>query len=392
MPTNSQQFFEEQKQASQYKVKLLGDYALPFFYKLGSQYRTVWIVDGFAGPGRYDDGETGSPVATAAVAAKVAPHQSQLRVINVERDPALFSRLEESVAHAGPLTVNLPGKFSARIADIIQIIGDDPALFFIDPFGMTGTDIRLIDEILARKARTVTELLIHFSYRGFQRMAGNLTFRPRSPARQQAAETKVRQLDAMLGSPVWQGIWTNSALSSAEKCERVAELFATALRARGIDHVHPIKMRDDYHGPTRYELLFATRSSHGVYLMSDQVCRYERALPGADLGDQLSLMGASSRRASRPSRSDLRDRVYEVGLAQRRGSLQQLQRIISPEFFGFFTEKDYADALRELIRMGLISRETDRGLKPREELRFVASPTAGRKGGLGASAPKRSAS
>ncbi len=45
---------------------------------------------------------------------------------------------------------------------------DDPVLFFIDPFGMEGADLRLIDRILDRKSKTVTELLINFSYRGFQ--------------------------------------------------------------------------------------------------------------------------------------------------------------------------------------------------------------------------------
>src|SRR3954469_12753958 len=104
MPTDPERFFEDPKEASRYKVELLRDYALPFFYKLGSRYRRVWIVDGYAGAGAYDadhdsPAQTGSPMVTAEVALRVADqnHRSELRIINVERDRSMFERLQSNL-------------------------------------------------------------------------------------------------------------------------------------------------------------------------------------------------------------------------------------------------------------------------------------------------------
>lgn len=377
MPTNPERFFEDPKESSRYKVELLRDYARPFFYKLGSRYPLIWIVDGYAGPGVYEAeggsaAQMGSPLVTAQVAHQVMDegHRSELRIVNVERNGELFARLRDNLRGYEARVTNLLGSFESRADEILQLVGNDPVLFFIDPFGMEGADLRVIDRLITRKARTVTELLINFSYRGFQRMAGNLTERSRSPAREKAAATKVTNLDAMLGDGTWRWIWNDDTLTPEEKCAAVAKKYRASLRGREIEHVHPVRMRDTFYGPTRYELVFATRSSHGVYLMSDFVARYERELFNAAHTD-ISLEPQIREQENEERRGGLRRAIHDVGLDRRLATPGQITRALAPTHFGLFTERDYMRCLRELVREGGILRDTDKGIEAAEKLRFI---------------------
>lgn len=60
--SNTKDFFKTKNPWSIYKDKLLFDYLTIFFQKiLLNGYDTIYI-DGFAGKGRFDDGEEGSPI------------------------------------------------------------------------------------------------------------------------------------------------------------------------------------------------------------------------------------------------------------------------------------------------------------------------------------------
>src|SRR5215204_6014320 len=123
---------------------------------------------------------------------------------------------------------------------------------------MPASSLSRIAEASGRRNRTVTELLINFSDRGFCPTAGNLDAKASRPQDLAAAQTKVKSLDAILGTSFWQGAWRGPDLSTEEKLEQVAKLYADQLRALGIDHVHGVQMRDVWDGPTAYRLVFAT--------------------------------------------------------------------------------------------------------------------------------------
>lgn len=377
-PTDGNFFFEEQSETSRRKIEVYGKYLKPLSYKILSKYKRLWIVDAYAGAGAYDADADGNRAAgSPLVAAKFARQHNvnsakagkEIRLINIESHGERFARLEETLMGFRPDVTNLPGRFQDHLDDVLETIGSDPVLFFIDPFGMEGADIRIIERILERRNRTVTELLINFSDRGFLRMAGNLDAKASRPQDLAAAQTKVKTLDAILGTSFWQGAWRNPELSTEEKLEQVAKLYADRLRALGIDHVHGVQMRDSWGGPTAYRLVFATRSAHGVYLMSDIVARYERELFDACFEGSFDLVWAAEQRAER--KASLRTEIHEFGLA--RGAVTPLQVFLyfGPTYFGEWTQTDYMECLRELVGLGGIERASAVGIKPREQLLFV---------------------
>ena len=60
------EFFENLRDYSEIKHRILARFLTPWTVKLGSWARrrngVVWYIDGFAGPGKYEDGSDGSPL------------------------------------------------------------------------------------------------------------------------------------------------------------------------------------------------------------------------------------------------------------------------------------------------------------------------------------------
>src|SRR5947199_514600 len=89
-------FFAEPKVHSRRKHRLLRKYLPPWAAKLGRYERVIYCIDGFAGPGQYEDsGDDGSPLMMARLIDEAASWHSprDLRVIAVEKDPGLCEKL-----------------------------------------------------------------------------------------------------------------------------------------------------------------------------------------------------------------------------------------------------------------------------------------------------------
>lgn len=71
-------------------------------------------------------------------------------------------------------------------------------------------------------------------------------------------------------------------------------------------------MRERLDGPTVYRLVFATPSEHGVYLMSDFVCAYERELLEAK--NEGTLFAGHEDDGRKEARALLKGEIHEFGL------------------------------------------------------------------------------
>jgi three-Cys-motif partner protein len=380
-------FFTDPMWASLAKIAILRDYLTPFTYKLGSSPPgRVWLVDGFAGAGRYDADETGraedgSPLASAKVARELELRNArqQLRTINVEADRDTFVRLIGNLAPYQHLCKNIPSSFEEALDEILETIQNDPALFFLDPFGVNGIEMRVLDRIRERAGKT--ELLIHFSDRSVLRMAGHLDDNDqRKEVGQKAADAKVTRLNEMMGTHWWQGAWSNKALSTAERMEAIANLYEDQLRGRGFDHVHQIRMRDNYLDRPKYRLFFCTRSVHGVELISTFACKYERELHDRHYDGSFEIEWERERREARLA--DLQDEIHALGVSRGVMTQQDVIHDLVPKHFGEFVTTEYHREIRKLVEAGGIDRPTSVGIEDRERLTFAQKPQLGLFDGL----------
>ena len=148
------------------KHSILGNYLPLFANKLARLGSPVYLVDGFAGGGRYGDGQEGSALITAntILHPRTPDIGKALRCINVEKNADSYVQLQEATSeHASlGLVQNIRGEFHKLLPSILEQIDICPALFFIDPFGAKAAGASTLRMIAQRKRKPITEALVRF--------------------------------------------------------------------------------------------------------------------------------------------------------------------------------------------------------------------------------------
>src|SRR2546425_2365549 len=209
-------------------------------------------VDGFAGPGRYEGGEPGSPIiALRAAALRTRPlGPSRIEFLFIEERADRAHALQEELTafeQEHPLPPNIryqvrPGRFDAVIARWLDADkGQRPAIFaFIDPFGYSGLPMTLIHRI-ARIPHS--ECLINFAYFSMNRWGSDFS--------------KASTLTEQFGTPDWQEVWGDEAST--------LELYRLQLQ-REFRYVCSFQMLDSA-DRTLYFLAFGTNAPKGLGVM-----------------------------------------------------------------------------------------------------------------------------
>jgi three-Cys-motif partner protein len=161
------------------KHKILENYLKAWFPIIGRYNDTINYIDGFAGPGIYSKGESGSPI----VALKVANEHSaelngKLNFLFIEEDEARSDNLNNEIAKL-KLKTNfniqvVNNKFYETIDSILKSFEKEgkilaPTFIFIDPFGFSGIPASVISGLLKNPK---AEVFINFSVDSINRFIG----------------------------------------------------------------------------------------------------------------------------------------------------------------------------------------------------------------------------
>jgi len=280
MAQNSNNFFEEQKDWSKRKLAIVQQYLAGFTKILGSSTTQpcVYYVDGFAGKGIYDDGAKGSPVLAVELAQDYRNNHKKykLNCINVEEDYGNFQNLEKSTTQFQGTIENFNGTFSSQIPTILQNIGNCPAFFFIDPFGVSDVDWIDMIKILHRTAPT--DLWLRFDHKTVRRLSGFFDSGSRG------ADSKVQRLLKLYGVQRADNLFQKLDGDTPE--ERIVnavnyyvERLETELKTInkfGYSAGFPIVSLE---GQNKYHLVFAASHIKAVILASETVYSVERNRP-----------------------------------------------------------------------------------------------------------------
>ncbi len=229
--------------------------------KLSSPRRRVWIVDAFAGPGRYRDGQSGSPEIAMQVAEKVRAQGPDGRLVQCvfgERGRKSVSRLHEvNSRHRSLSNLIIEDDFWDRISDVRQLVGNDPVLIFIDPFGLLGVNYSKLCELINGLGQKV-DLVVNF----------------RSPAVYRLATNYRERLDAAVGSPDWS-------------VQTIAETFKRNLE-RDCAFLPPasLSVKERLGGTVRSELILASRSPDAYELWNDQMILESERMGASSAADR----------------------------------------------------------------------------------------------------------
>lgn len=270
---DSEAYFESDlREWSDRKLRLLQQYLDPFVKIMGStQGSDVYYVDGFAGAGVYKDGAKGSALRAAKLAQEYerSGKPYRLRCINVEADPSVFENLQANTRHYTNV-VNLLGEFSNVVDGVLEQVGGNPALFFLDPFGIKGIDWETIQKIASR--RFPTDLWIRFDYQAVFRLAGFYN--------KERSQTEKNLVSRMYGTS--DLAFLDKSLQGAdtqEKKRSAVALYTSQLenvlrqsRGSGFSAAYLIRALT---GREKYFLVFATGHPRGAIVASETVCSIE---------------------------------------------------------------------------------------------------------------------
>lgn len=252
------------------KHAIIDQYATPFASKTGSTSldHRVAFIDGYAGPGRYEDGEEGSGAMLLRKAREVAPFPRRVECHFVEEDPTVAARLRAVAAAEGQgVTYTIDdGDISMHLPKLLESAKGIPLFTYLDPCGL----IIPLDEVASIFQRPsgigapATEVLINLTAH-LRRFGGILN----SP---NPVEASLKRIDAVCGGDWWRDAWLekcpSKSASEDEKTaaeEAVVTGYASKLReAAGGAASWIIDVRPRADLKPVYYLIFATRHIDGM--------------------------------------------------------------------------------------------------------------------------------
>ncbi len=249
------------------KHSILRRYLQAYFPKMASAQRRIVFVDGFAGPGEYEEGEPGSPIVAldALVEHRHLPRMSNSEFVFlfIEERQDRFDNLEAILAQrANPSNVSVAtrcGTFEEHLGKVLGDLGERrmaPAFVMVDPFGPRGLPLKLLRRLADHPK---TELLVSLMYEPISRFLEHPTFES--------------HLDDLFGTREWRDA---AGLEADAKKTFLSQLYARQLRGIGMDYVRLFEMRDAGNRP-EYFLAFATQNKEGLRVIKEAMWKVDQA-------------------------------------------------------------------------------------------------------------------
>lgn len=278
-------FFDHKRAWSKRKDLILDYYLEPYLAKVRRLHPPVLIVDGFAGPGRFRDGEPGSPLIICEKVKKVSEREgAAISVICIEDEPELFEQLDGNLR-----TFNFAeakhGKFLDYICYIETAARQRTVFLYVDPYRASDIHWESLDRV-ARQIRSVgasVELLMNFNTISFVRWGrAAILGHPPGPDPDEedsdqfdaptAELPSAERLTEVVGGPWWEAILRSEA-SGPDHVKRIADEVGKNLRRRFKEVCWlGIKARSTHLIP-KYHMFFGSRHPDALELMNDAMVK-----------------------------------------------------------------------------------------------------------------------
>lgn len=306
MAKKNDDFFVEKKPWSKVKDELLGCYLTPYVSKILYTYKPVAYVDCFAGKGKFDDGNPGSPLIALDIFQKglaKTKMDGKARIGAAFIDLNYASDLETNLS-AYPGIKIVSGAYEDTIDRLLQSKRGWNVFLYIDPYGIKALDCTKFDTFANGQFNTI-ELLINMNSFGFIREACNAMgtkFKiddsgffddlvEYDPTVLDATDKSIEALNRIAGGDYWKRIiaqyksgtidgYKAEEYFSEQYCQRLSKSYTYVLNM-------PIRIQQNQH--PKYRMIHATNHPSGCVLMADNICNRWELLKDIQSGGQLTL-------------------------------------------------------------------------------------------------------
>lgn len=355
---DGESFFSRKRPWSKIKDAILGSYMPAYFAKLSRVPDSRFlIIDAFAGPGKFEDGQPGSPLIICKAAEHRAKGRYEAVFINLDEDH--HQKLSSILKHAGYRNARAILGDSRDILKQLHTRLDEPLIVFLymDPFGLKDVSFDLIRPFIERNHRYSTEILINLQAPIMHRLAARNAF-SEEPA---SEKVKVfhRTLSQVLGGDYWKKWMLSGNLTPREREEKVVEDYCRMLSSTDyLQYTGWCPIQESREGHAKYYMIFASRHIDAMTLLNDEMIKaFQKYLIDRELGDTLFAdMSWQDWRDLKEIKKLALDYIGKYPGQTRK----QLWNLIVQKHFLRFTHSEYTKALNEFVREGVIFSPTPR--------------------------------
>jgi three-Cys-motif partner protein len=337
---------------------------------LGRHFSPLILFDGFAGRGRYENGEEGSPLLFFNRAAEAVdrgrPKRVQIRCVELDRHN--YADLEAAIAdlhHAGVTIDARQGEFSeqalASAARLRERQGAPPPVFWTaDPYGFRGVPLATIRQVMALER---SEVLITFMVRDMRRFLNE--------------PNHAQPLTEFFGGEAWKECLQHDGASDRERCLLLT--YAKLVREGIARFATPFRVFEDERRQTLYYLVHLTNEPLGMRKMKEAMVKESRDMTFWPVTvrppDQLALDVAEP--SPYPSLQRHLADTY-------RGRTMTFEDVLNTDYpEGLWLESEYRAALRDMAGRNEVVIERTRstpsgrapsGIQEPDEITFSDQP------------------
>ena len=305
MAKKNDDFFVEKKPWSVVKDELLGCYLKPYVSKILYTRKPLIYVDCFAGKGKFDDGNPGSPLIALDIiqyGLESTKLDEKVKTGAVFIDLNYASDLEANLSDHKDIKV-ISGAYEDTIDELLKSKTGCNVFLYIDPYGIKALDCNQFDNFANGQFNTI-ELLINLNSFGFIREACNVMgtiFKiddgffddliEYDSTVLDATDKSIETLNRIAGGDYWIKIvadYKNGVINGYEAeesfsehyCQRLSESYKYVLNM-------PIRIHQNQH--PKYRMIHATNHPAGCVLMADNICNRWELLKNIQNSGQISL-------------------------------------------------------------------------------------------------------
>ncbi|MBI5213977.1 MAG: three-Cys-motif partner protein TcmP [Nitrospirae bacterium] len=357
-------FFKEKKSWSVVKDRILDYYLKPYTSKVLRTGRPIVICDCFAGRGKFDDGENGSPL---IIAEQVKGHllkQPDIgnKIQGVFIEKKYHDELKSNLLGYAGVTV-YSGSYEDNLQKILALDSNNNLFLYVDPYGIKSLDLSSFVQIKNRGFYSV-EMLMNFNSAGFLREGCRLLTYEDSFADEDLTDYEIdddvntkERMDSIAGGDYWQkilrayyngqiDIYTAEEQFFSEYNGRVNQLFKYTVNI-------PIKLKST--NLPKYRLIFGSNHEDGLILMADNMNKKWNEIIENQRGGQQVLFDYEFPDMSRQQGFDLHGNIKNLVSAKPADILLKDLIVALIQRYGItFSEKHYKDTVDDMKTKGLL--------------------------------------
>lgn len=292
MSKSNKDFFKNKNNWSEIKDRLLGCYLPQYFQKLLMTQKAIFYVDCFAGKGKFDDGNDGSPLIALKIRddcmerTKARNARINTCFIDLNYADELSKNISQYCGMSNNVSV-ISGKYEEQIEGIISNKRGLNVFLYIDPYGIRALDSELFDKFSTYGFNSI-ELLINMNSFGFFRDACRVMkveykddealnsledIVEYAPTQINPSKQSEALLTSIAGGDYWKAIVMDYNAGKFDGYEAEKQ-FSTKYKERLREKYKyvldmPIRLKPGQR--PKYRMIHVTNHEHGCILMADNM-------------------------------------------------------------------------------------------------------------------------